>query len=192
MKASTSLSCLFTSSTRQKLINLFFYTPDELFYVRQLVRLTSEEINSVRRELLNLKSAGLLNSEPRGNRLYYWANKNHKLFYSLQNLTYLSVGLTASIISNQSKLGSIKYLFCSQSFLNHQPDNHIDLILVGDVSLKQLEDLIKEEEKARQRELNYMVMGKEEYRLRRLKRDPVLVDFFLSYPAVIIGQPNEL
>ncbi|MBP9818128.1 hypothetical protein KBC75_05290 [Candidatus Shapirobacteria bacterium] len=192
MKVSTSLRCLFTSVTRQKLITTFFYNPAELFYVRQLVRSSEEEINSVRRELLNLKSANLVLSETRGNRLYYWANPEHVLFFQLQILANQSAGLGKNIIDQKSKIGTIKLLVYSQQFLNHQPSNGIDLILVGEASLRIVDEIIKTEETVRGREINYMVMDKNEFRLRRVKRDPVLVDFFLNCPAVIIGQPNEL
>jgi len=62
MKIQTSLKRIFTSQTRLKLINILFYQPEEIFYVRQLVRLTGEEINSVRRELGNLQKSGLIDS----------------------------------------------------------------------------------------------------------------------------------
>ena len=83
MKIQTSLKRIFISQTRLKLINIFFYKPEEIFYVRQLVRLADEEINSVRRELDNLQKSGLINSERRGNRLYYWADKQSPLFTNL-------------------------------------------------------------------------------------------------------------
>src|SRR5574344_1602885 len=93
MKIQTSLKYLFVSQTRLKLINVLFYSPQEIFYVRQLVRLVDEEINSVRRELDNLKKAGLINFEWRGNRLYYWANQNSPLFTNLITIANQNSGL---------------------------------------------------------------------------------------------------
>jgi predicted transcriptional regulator len=69
MKVSHRLKHLFTSQTRSKLITIFFSRVTELYYVRELVRATGEEINSVRRELENMKQSGLIASENRGNRL---------------------------------------------------------------------------------------------------------------------------
>ncbi|KKU20126.1 MAG: Transcriptional regulator, partial [Candidatus Saccharibacteria bacterium GW2011_GWA2_46_10] len=60
MKVETSLKTILTSKTRCKLINIFFTRPRELYFVRQLVRLCGEEINSVRRELSSLKNINLL------------------------------------------------------------------------------------------------------------------------------------
>jgi len=194
MKVSHSFKRLLTSTTRLKLINILFYSPSNIYYVRELVRLADEEINSVRRELENLQSGSILNKEVRGNRLYYWANPEHYLFYDLLILANKHVGLGAKIQENHLKLGKLKALFYSQDFLHHTPENHgnIDLLIIGDVSLKLTEEFVKSEEEPLGREINYMVMDKQELRLRLNKRDPVMVDFFLKYPSLIIGNPEDI
>ena len=192
MKGNHSFKSLFTSNTRLKLVTLLFSNPSELYYVRQLVRLAEEEINSVRRELENLKSSNIVISEVRGNRLYYWANPDHFLFYQLTILANQNSGLGKEILDNRSKIGNIKLVLFNHLFLNHRENTGIDLIVVGDASLKVIDELVKVEEKSREREINYMVMDKAEFKLRKVKRDPVLVDFFLTCPAVIIGNPVEL
>lgn len=194
MKVSHSFAHLLTSKTRLKLINLFFYAPENLFYVRELVRLTKEEINSVRRELQSLETHSIIQKEQRGNRLYYWANPSHYLYYDLVILAHQHHGLGQLIQENRLKLGKIKFLFYSQEFLTHPTlgSNNIDLLLIGEVSLKLVGDYIKSEESVIGREINYMVMSLEELRLRLSKRDPIMVDFFLNYPGLIIGRPDSL
>jgi hypothetical protein len=194
MKVSHSYHSLITSITRQKLINIFFYSPENIFYVRELVRLTREEINSVRRELANLESSSILLKEIRGNRLYYWANSSSYLYYNLQILANKHVGLGAKFQENHLKLGKLKALFYSQEFLLHRLQNHgnIDLLIIGEVSLKLTEELVKTEEKVIGREINYMVMDISELNLRLSKRDPIMVDFLLKYPCQIIGNPIEV
>ena len=182
------------SQTRLKLINLFFYSPGSLYYVRELVRQTAEEINSVRRELQNLEKYSIVQKESRGNRLYYWANPSHFLYYDLIILAHKHHGFGTLIQENRLKLGKIKFLFYGQKFLTQPSESghSIDLLLVGDVSLKMVGEYIKSEEEVIGREINYMVMSTEELRLRLNKRDPVMVDFFLNYPAIIIGKPDDL
>ncbi|MFZ2153468.1 MAG: hypothetical protein WAV41_05480 [Microgenomates group bacterium] len=194
MKVSHSFAHLLTSQTRLKLINIFFYSPGSLFYVRELVRLTSEEINSVRRELQNLEKHSFIIREARGNRVYYWSNPAHYLYYDLIILAHQHYGLGAKIRENHLKLGKIKYLFYSQEFLSHPVDDshNVDLVLVGDISLKMVAEYIKSEELVIGREINYMVMSQSEMDLRLSKRDPVMVDFFLNYPALIIGRPENI
>ena len=194
MKVSHSLKRLLTSQTRLKLINILFNAPTEIYYVRELVRLTGEEINSVRRELENLVQGSIISREVRGNRLYYWANTDHHLFYDLLVLAHKHSGVGAKIQENHLKLGKIKALFYSQDFLYRAVENHgnVDLLIIGEISLKLTEELVKSEELLLGREINYMVMDQSELHLRLSKRDPVLVDFFLKYPALIIGNPKSL
>lgn len=189
MKVSHRLKHLFTSQTRSKLITIFFSRITELYYVRELVRSTGEEINSVRRELENLKQAGLVACETRGNRLYYWANRDHFLAYQLQIMASQQASPFSDLIENKAKIGSIKLILVSQEYLNAEKNIGLDLIIIGDVSLKPIEEIIKREEEKLAKEINYMVMDKEEFRLRQLKRDPILVDFLVKIPAVIYGQP---
>jgi len=54
------LTDLIISKVRVKLLTIFFLAPDDIFYVRQLVRKTDEEINAVRRELAYLEKKGIL------------------------------------------------------------------------------------------------------------------------------------
>lgn len=190
MKVSHSFSHLLTSQTRLKLISLFFYRPGNLYYVRELVRLCDEEINSVRRELAGLEKHGFVQKEIRGNRLYYWANPNHYLFYDLVILAHKHTGLGSELRENHLKVGKLRQVYYSQEFLLHPQDSHhqVDLLVVGDISLKTIAEYVKKEEASIGREINYMVMSSSELKLRLSRRDPTIVDFFLSYPALIIGQ----
>ena len=53
---------LFGSKTRVKLLYLFFGNPNRPFYVREITRKVDEQINSVRRELSNLLSIGIIST----------------------------------------------------------------------------------------------------------------------------------
>jgi predicted transcriptional regulator len=77
---------LFGSKTRVKLLKLFFSNPDRSFYVREITRKVDEQINSVRRELANLLSLGLIKSDSSNNRLYYEVNQEYEHFKALQSM----------------------------------------------------------------------------------------------------------
>ena len=194
MKIQTSIKQIFVSQTRIKLINILFYKPDEIYFVRQLVRLTGEEINSVRRELENLKKAGIVEFEWRSNKLFYWANKTSPLFYDLLILANKNSGLGLKLQNKNESLGNIKLVLYNYKFAvnDHRNPDQIDLIIVGDVSLKEVATFLDQEEEERGHEINYMVMDKSEFQLRKQKRDQFIVDFFLNCPVVIIGSSSEI
>jgi len=194
MKTEKCLSRLFVSNTRRKIINILFSTPWEIFYVRQLVRSTGEEINSVRRELKNLSSVSLVKSERRGNRLYYWANPQNLLFPVLLSLANQCCGLGQNLSSFKKGQDKIHLLAYGYNFAvnRRQHPDEIDLIIVGRISASRVEKYIKLEEKKRQTEINYMVMSPQELQLRKLKRDPFMVNFFINCPLIIIGSPRHM
>ena len=194
MKANNQLRRVLVSQTRIKLIDILFYQPREIFYVRELVRLTDEEINSVRRELANLLEADLIFQDKRANRIYYGANSQSFYFYDLLLLAHKNSGLGGNFFAWKTKIGRLKYVLMSFDFAmgSAYSSDIIDLVIVGDVSYKEVEKLIKEEEDQRNREINYMIMDNNEFRLRRNRRDQFIIDFFLRSPLVIFGNLNYL
>src|SRR5213592_3087840 len=77
---------LFGSKTRVKLLQLFYSNPNRPFYVREITRKIDEQINSVRRELSNLLSIGIITSDNTNNKLYYEVNQKYEYFEPLQQI----------------------------------------------------------------------------------------------------------
>lgn len=182
-------SDLITSKSRVKLLNVFLANPTEMFHVRELVRRTHDEINAVRRELFFLEKKGILNKEPRANRIYYSFSKNYAFYYDLLRLGSKNIGLGADILKNRVKLGKIKYAMFSGRFLRKikdQPDE-VDLIVVGTVVLPELALLVREEEKRLNAEINYTVMTEEEFEFRKKKRDPFILSILSGSRVMLIG-----
>ena len=65
----TPIEKLFGSKTRAKLLELFFSNVNKSYYVREITRVIDEQINSVRRELINLESIGVIKSETYDNKV---------------------------------------------------------------------------------------------------------------------------
>jgi DNA-binding transcriptional ArsR family regulator len=193
MKVSRLLNALLVSRTRQKLIEILFYNPSETYYVRELVRLTGEEINSIRRELAHLDSHHLVCSEKRGNRLYYCANPEGEFFYELLCLAHKTANLGAALIHYKQQNGGLKMVLYSYNFLTLSPQSSpsVDMVIIGKVTLREIEAMVKKEEELIGREINYMVMDRSELKLRQSRRDPFLIEFLLSFPAIIVGNPNH-
>src|SRR3954447_5373911 len=77
---------LFGSKTRVKLLQLFYSNPNRSFFVREITRKIDEQINSVRRELSNLLSIGIITSDNTNNKLYYEVNQKFEFFEPLQQI----------------------------------------------------------------------------------------------------------
>lgn len=189
-----SLTDFIVSRVRVKLFDLFFSSPTELFYVRQLVRESGEEINAVRRELDRLTKAGVLKSEGRGNRLYFSLNKQYLFHAELMRLVAKTSGLGAAIIKNQQQLGKVKFAFLSGRFARRMPyrQDAVDLLVVGEIVMPQLATIVSQEQAKAKREINYSVMSEEEFKFRKSRRDPFILDVLKGSRIMLIGDEEEL
>jgi len=187
------LNDLLISKVRVKVLELFYINPEEMYYVREITRLVKEEINAVRRELERMLECGLLKSEQRGNRLYYYLNKRYLYHQELQRIVAKSTGLGKKIRRNRRKLGTVSFVMFSGTFASRQPAkaDELDILLVGDIVLPELEELIKNEQKELGREINYAVLSADEFEFRKTRRDPFVMEVLYGVRVMIIGDENE-
>jgi hypothetical protein len=165
-----------------------------MFYVRELTRQTKEEINAVRRELLHLQTIGLLQSEKRGNRLYYTTRSVYPLFSELSNLVAKSTGVGRLIIKNRSRLGFVKYAFISQKLvrsIDRLPED-VDLMIVGKTIMPQISLLVKNLEKMLNLEINYSCMTEDEFHYRKSHMDPFIIKVLLQPRVMLIGDEQQM
>lgn len=189
------LKTLMTSRVRVKVLKLFLLNPGELFYVREVVRKTDEEINSVRRELAHLEKAKMLKKERRGNRLYYSFRTDHPLYFDLLELFNKVYGLGGQILKKQAKLGRLKFVMLSGRLARglKRESEEVDLLVVGeDIVLPQLSQIVKAEEVREDREINYTVMSEKEFNFRKKRRDPFILKVLGHSRIMIIGDEEEL
>ncbi len=189
------LQDLFVSKVRVKLIQSFLNQPQEMFYVRQLVRLIEEEINAVRRELSRMEKRGLVKKEARANRLYYFFNKSYPFYQELICLTAKTVGLGAEIIKHKNALGNLKFALLSGRYARRMPRKSaedIDLLLVGSINLNTLNQLVRKAESQREKEINYAPMTVEEFEFRKQRRDPFLQKILMAGRVMLIGDEEEM
>jgi len=189
-----SLTDFIVSRVRVKLFTIFFSTPEEMFYVRQLVRECDEEINAIRRELDRLTKAGIVRPQARGNRLYFSLNKQYLFYPELMRLVTKISGLGAAVIKNQQQLGKVKFVFLSGRFVRRMPyrQDAVDLLVVGEIVMPQLASIVQQEQIKVKREINYSVMSEEEFKFRKSRRDPFILDVLKESRIMLIGDEEEL
>lgn len=188
------LSDLITSKSRVKLLNVFLADPSQMYHVRELVRRTGDEINAVRRELKFLQDKGILEREPRANRVYHSLSKAYPFYFDILRMGSKTIGLGSAILKNRVKLGKIKYAMFSGRFarkIKNSPDE-VDLLVVGTVVLPELALLVREEEKKLNSEINYTVMSEDEFGFRKKKRDPFIASILSGSRVMLIGDEESM
>ena len=189
-----SLQDLFISKVRVKLIQVFLANPQEIFYVRQLVRLTGEEINAVRRELMRMEKRGMAVKEQRGNRLYYNFRRDYLFYSELLRFAAKTTGLGQAIIKNKHKIGKLKYALLSGRLVRRRPhkEDDVDLLMVGEIVLPQLAAIVSQFENQLKREVNYSAMTKEEFDFRKKRRDPFILRILTQSRVMLIGDEEDM
>jgi predicted nucleotidyltransferase len=187
------LEALISSKVRVKLLTLFLLNPESEFYIREIVRLTGENINGVRRELANLESFGLLIGRRRGNQQYFTVNLDFFLYNDLQQLVLKTEGVARVIRENLSHLQGIECIFIYGSFARGTAGGRsdIDLFIVGDLDEEVLIPLVHASERAINREINYTLMHGSEFERRREAGDPFVKNVMSERKIMIIGTCDD-
>lgn len=194
------LEQLFGSKTRIKILRLFFRNKDKTFFVREISRQISIQINAVRRELELLSSLKIIkevensSNEEKENeigeklRKYYCLNTESVIFEELKELLLKEnvMGEQELVTNLKSKAGKIDLLVLTGRFTGVEKIE-TDLLLVGDVKLRNVKKIIEEYEKKLGFEIRYTVMSKNEFIDRRYVMDKFIYSIFEVENVIIIN-----
>jgi len=206
------LERLFASKTRIKLLRLFLTNEPEVFYLKDIIKKTGLDTNSVKKELENLKKLILIKEEkfkiislkPIRKLLskkrkkkkiekiklkfkkYYILNKDFILYPELRALLIKSqLLLEEFLVRRIKKLGKVYYLALTGFFTGIYPAK-TDLLIVGRINRKKLKYLIRKMEKDLDKEINYTVMSLSEFKYRSNLTDRFLFDILENRKVVLI------
>lgn len=182
------LEQLFGSRTRVKVLALLLNNPTRSYFVREITRKVDEQINSVRRELANLKSIGLVKSRARKGKVYYQANPKADIFPELKKLFGKIAKETVyenKIAEKLKEAGVVQYASLHGHFVEDS-SSEVDLFIVGTIDKIKIRPVIKELEKEVGHEINYTVMNPDEYQERRVLFDRFLTELLSSSKIVVV------
>lgn len=177
------IDALFGSKTRVKLLHLFMNNPNRAFYVREITRKIDEQINSVRRELSNMLSIGIIQSDSSNNRLYYEVNQNYIHYQPLKAIFGDSQAVSPAVETTASSdwpkrlkpLGDVRVALLSGSLVRGSGSD-VDVLLAGSVNKTQVKHFIKSLEEEEGRSLNYTIMSYEDFYYRLSIKDKFITD----------------
>ncbi len=185
---------LFGSKTRVKLLQLFYSNPNRSFYVREITRKIDEQINSVRRELANMLSIGIISSDTNNNRLYYEVDQNYEHYTPLAAIFGSgSMPTTEKAPSAEGEKQTLKALgnvdlALLTGQLTRDERSGIDVLLVGDLNQTQVSKYISDLEAKEAKELRYAVMNNDEFSYRQEVNDRFLNLVLQSKMQVLIDK----
>jgi len=198
---------LFGSKTRVKLLQLFYTNANRSFYVREITRKIDEQINSVRRELSNLLTIGIITSDANNNKLYYEVNQDYQHYKAL---SMMFGGVSAAdketkktahkasdkqnadvpsehpIAKSVRGIGHVELAVLTGQFTRDESSG-VDLLIVGDVNKAKVANFIAELEQTENKELRYTILSLDNYKYRQQINDRFLNNVLGSKKQIVIN-----
>src|SRR3989344_4400327 len=206
------LEQLFGSKTRVKLLRVFLNNPSQPYYVRELARTLKTQLNSVRREVVNLERLGIIksielleedleklkelkkskpkNSKPRnsGSKKYFLADTAFILYPELKALLIKAqVLLEKDFVEKIVKMSKLKLFILTGIFVGME-GAPTDMLLVGKIDRKKLISSVKKFEKGLDHNINYTVLTQNEFQYRQDITDRFLYDILEGRKIIIIDE----
>jgi len=200
-----------------KLLQLFYSNPNRAFYVREITRKIDEQINSVRRELSNLLSIGIITSDASNNRLYYEVSQDYQYYKPLGQIfgglqvAEAPVPKTAKRDSKKTEPTAVEPAAPKADVAAEHPMAKgfrglgkvdlalltgqftrdelagIDILVVGDINQAKADKFMAELEKAENKELRYAILPTDNYRYRLQINDRFISNVKGAKKQVIIN-----
>lgn len=168
-----ALKAMFSSQTRVKLLSVFLLHPEEEYFIRQLTRLLGEQINSVRRELENLRRIGLVKARHKNRKKYYKTDTDFIFYPELQKMFQKDVkGGESQTVSSLKSIPGLQFLELAGSFVGTH--SKVDLLVVGDVKKDVIEHILTQDPSMRS--VKYSLFSKADFLYRLSLRDRFILE----------------
>ncbi|MFA7628049.1 MAG: hypothetical protein WCY37_01365 [Candidatus Dojkabacteria bacterium] len=188
------LKNIFISKVRVSILKTYLTDFNATFHVRGLVRELDEEINAVRRELINLEEAGILRSRKEGNKLVYRVDPTCPILWELRSMFFKEAPIGQALTKLAQDIEGIKVIILTESFINQKYENKtdVDLLFVGDMKVRDLSAAISEIEKEMDRQIRFSAIKVEDYHFARKKKEPFLMNILEKDKIIMFGQLSDL
>jgi predicted nucleotidyltransferase len=187
------LAELLSSRARAEIFRLLFSGTGEELHVREIERRSGLNDSTLRQELRKLVRLDLVQSRRDSNRVYYRAKTESPLYPEIRNLVLKTSGLSDVLKSALTdKRIRVAFVFGSIASGEEKAGSDVDLMVIGQLGLRDLSRLLSGIEEKIGREVNPHVLREEEFR-KRIRVKEHFVSSVMETPKIfIIGSEREL
>ena len=172
------LENIVNSKTDSAVLSFLLSAPPRAFSVLELSKRLDIAFLNTAHSLGKLSLNGPVASFTKRGKKYYMLNQHYKLLPGIKDYwRKTGAKYQDELFSAIKKLGDIKAAFLSGLF-SGQPNLTVDILLVGRVNLRKLDEFLKAAEHMMGQEINYSVMGVNEFVQRRDTYDRFIKDIF--------------
>jgi predicted nucleotidyltransferase len=189
-----TLADLLSSNVKAEVFRLLFGLHGEPLHLREMERRSGLAVATVQQELGRLTRIGLVEARPDGNRTYYAARQDHPLFAEIRGLVLKTTGLADVLrraLEKEERI-TLAFIFGSIAQARERAHSDIDLLIVGDIGLRQVTKLLSGVADKVGREINPKVFTPQEFRRRKRTGDHFLNRVLAEPRIFVIGDEHEL
>jgi len=195
LREDDSIAAALFGSVRQRVLGLLFGQPHQAYYLRQITRAVDAGHGAVQRELRQLVSCGLVTRTRSGNQVFYQADEKAPVFSELRGLIMKTVGLADVLreaLHDLSDRIEAALIYGSMAEGTHQAGSDVDLMVVGEVGLRELSPVLSDAQERLRREVNPVTISPTELR-DRFRKDDHFIKNVLKRPKIfLIGGEDDL
>ncbi len=178
---------LFTK-TQQKVLGLLYSQPDRSFYTKEILRATGMGVSTIKSELENFLTAGILSMEKIGNQHHYQANAECPIYEELRSIVRKTFGIADVIreaLHNVDQEISLAFIYGSIAKAQDTAKSDIDLFVVSNITLEDLMKSLAQAEETLHREINPSIYTKTQIK-SRIKQNNSFITRVLEQPKIWI------
>jgi predicted nucleotidyltransferase len=185
---------IFRSRSRTALLRLYFTNPENEYYLRELERLLGIPVSMIRKELRRLEEEGIFLSQKKGNLVYFRIDKTYPLFSEYKSIVFKSVGVEGALRQILDKIKGVEVCFIYGSFAKNSENvkSDVDLFVMGIIDEDSLVREINKAERMFQREINYTLYTRDEFKKKRAKKDSFILSLIENRKIFLKGAENDL
>jgi predicted nucleotidyltransferase len=190
----SALADILSSRVKAEVFRLLFGLEGKPLHLREIERQSGLAVSTVRQELGQLTTLGLVEKKVDGNRRLYTANRHHPLYPDIRNIVLKTSGLAEILRAALEAEPSIRlaFVFGSLARGEEQAASDLDLMVLGSLTLRQLARRLSGVAGKIGREINPHVFTLEEFHRRRQSGDHFLSTVLAAPRIFIIGNDHEL
>jgi DNA-binding transcriptional ArsR family regulator len=194
MRKSAILDALFTAP-RQGILAATLIEPDRWWYLSDLARHLGVHHATLQRELARLARAEILLSRRDGNRAYYRANPDCPIFPELRTLLAKTAGLVDALreaLRPFREAIQVAFVYGSVARATEAAQSDVDLMIIGDVSLKELTSCLRQVERQLRRPVNPSIYSEAEFARKLASGSQFLRRVLDKEQLFVVGTRHDL
>lgn len=186
-----TLAKLFCSKVRAEIVRLLFGLSAEQLHLREIQRKAGLAMGTIQRDIAQLVKMGLIVRRTDGNRVYFTANRAHPLTPDLRRLVLKTCGLADAL---RQALGSqgirCAFVFGSVAAGSEHAESDVDLMIIGEVGLREISRRLSGVSDLVGREINPHVLSPGEFAKRR-KANEHFVSSVMESPRIWVKGSDD-